>query len=484
MSAGSWLKTQMKQKSRTIFKGPVVFYPLLFAAFPILFLYVYNISETSVSQIWLPLVTSVAATLVLWVVLSLILRSLSKAGFATAIFLVFFVSYGRLYEGLGYLGVFVPKHAYLLPAMLLVFGYCVYFIGRAKRDFRITTRLLNITAVALIAINLFNIGAYQVKLARLSDVAPVDSTEEAAASPAELSTLPDIYLIIPDEYAHPDTMKEWYDYDNSQFIESLEDKGFFIAYESRTRVIGTGWSVASTLNMEYVGLDTPPEVAGKMIFDSKVVRFLKSNGYKYVHIESMTVRPDAADLYYNFYLSPEDSTLTTEFLRILLNTTMLRPFYNILAGSQYESLHRTAVMATLEKLKEMPDVQGPKFVYAHVNCPHDPYVFGPTGEPIPSPNYFNWEDREFYLGQYVFISKAMEEVVEVLLENSSNPPIVIIQSDHGPKFLDKDAGEKILNAYYLPGDGIEKLYPSISPVNSFRLIFNHYFGASYEFLED
>ena len=31
------------------FKGPVVFYPLLFAAFPFLFLYAHNISETSVS---------------------------------------------------------------------------------------------------------------------------------------------------------------------------------------------------------------------------------------------------------------------------------------------------------------------------------------------------------------------------------------------------------------------------------------------------
>ena len=70
MSMGSWLKTQMKQKLKDIFKGPVVFYPLLFAVFPILFLYVYNISETSASQIWLPMIISVAATLVLWVVLS------------------------------------------------------------------------------------------------------------------------------------------------------------------------------------------------------------------------------------------------------------------------------------------------------------------------------------------------------------------------------------------------------------------------------
>ena len=42
----------------------------------------------------------------------------------------------------------------------------------------------------------------------------------------------------------------------------------------------------------------------------------------------------------------------------------------------------------------------------------------------------------------------------------------------------------ILNTYYLPGLGNEDLYPSISPVNTFRFIFNRYFGLDYELLED
>jgi hypothetical protein len=42
---------------------------------------------------------------------------------------------------------------------------------------------------------------------------------------------------------------------------------------------------------------------------------------------------------------------------------------------------------------------------------------------------------------------------------------------------------KILNAYYLP-QGADQLYPSISPVNSFRLVFNSYFGTNFPLLED
>jgi len=510
----------MKQKLKAIFKGPVVFYPLLFAAFPILFLYVYNISETSASQIWLPIVISVAATLVLWAVLSLILRSLSKAGLATAIFLVFFFSYGRLYDALEYLGVFVPKHAYLLPVMLFVWGYCVYFIGRAKSDFRITTRLFNITAVVLIAINLFNIASYQIKLARLSDVTPVDSSEQAAANPVELSALPDIYFIILDEYAHPDTMKEWYDYDNSDFINSLEDKGFFIASESKTRTPHTSQVIAQILDMEYLTAgwywdeanrgfvevklpesvypaDAPNSIQTyRRIAYNRVVDFLRAKGYKFVYFGNAhdydrwdTYMEENADLYFNYYGS-NSSSVVGEFQYILWNTTMLRPFYLHVVGGQYEQPFMRQILGPLAQIMSMASEESPKFVAVHMYCPHQPFVFDSQGEPVDRAYYTNYDDKKFYLGQYIFISTQIEEVVDVLLKESEIPPIIILQSDHGlrPCFpgvvIGGNEWQKILNAMYLPGMDAGMLYDNISPVNTFRLIFNHYFDADYPLLED
>ena len=482
----------MKQKLKDIFKGPVVFYPLLFAAFPILFLYVYNISETSVSQIWLPLVISVAATLVLWVVLSLILRSLSKAGLATAIFLVFFFSYGHLYDVLERVGD-VPKHAYLIAGTLFVWGICVYFIGRAKRDFRITTRWLNIVAVVLIAINLFNIVSYQVQLARLSDVTPVESPEQAAASPAELSTLPDIYFIILDEYARPDTMKEWYDYDNSEFIDSLEDKGFFIANGSETRTLLTPLIIAQILNMEYLDYEPWSDATYRKIAYSQVANFLKAQGYQYIvfgnNFANHTWEKYAknyVDLYLGYY-GYNSSSMVTEFVHILWNTTMLRPFYYQIFGIQYEHSYRSQTLYMLEKLKELPELEGPKFVFAHFICPHEPFVFGPEGEYIAPANWDNHEDKQFYLGQYIFISTRIEAMVDVLLKKSETPPIIILKSDHGlrPGYpVGDDEWHKIFNAMYLPGIDTEILYDNISPVNTFRLIFNYYFDADYPLLED
>lgn len=92
-------------------------------------------------------------------------------------------------------------------------------------------------------------------------------------------------------------------------------------------------------------------------------------------------------------------------------------------------------------------------------------------------------------------------LIEKLLSHSKPSPIIILQADEGPipkRYLDelldfnwRHATEKefrqkmgILNAYYLPGVNKDILYPSITPVNSFRVIFNLYFNTNIELLPD
>ncbi|HLA97216.1 MAG TPA: hypothetical protein VJL34_02095, partial [Anaerolineales bacterium] len=92
-----------------------------------------------------------------------------------------------------------------------------------------------------------------------------------------------------------------------------------------------------------------------------------------------------------------------------------------------------------------------------------------------------------------FVNRRLEETIDALLANSETPPVIILQSDHGPgSRLDWSSPGKtclwertaILNAYYLPGSGSDQLYPSISPVNSFRVILNAVFGTDLPLLPD
>ena len=98
-----------------------------------------------------------------------------------------------------------------------------------------------------------------------------------------------------------------------------------------------------------------------------------------------------------------------------------------------------------------------------------------------------------YRDQLAFLNTKLLKAVDAILENSSTPPIVVLQGDHGSRaYADLDRPEAsyfkenlaILNAYHLPGTAHDRLYPTISPVNTFRLIFKSYFDAELDLLPD
>jgi hypothetical protein len=130
-------------------------------------------------------------------------------------------------------------------------------------------------------------------------------------------------------------------------------------------------------------------------------------------------------------------------------------------------------------------------VFAHLVIPHQPFVFGPNGEPFVIPEkvhngttyYTNSDYKLGYTNQVTFISDHIVQVVQSILESSAVPPIIILQGDHGPSHFDVPTRMEILNAYYFP-DHESALYPEITPVNSFRLLFNNYFNTDFDVLED
>ena len=145
---------------------------------------------------------------------------------------------------------------------------------------------------------------------------------------------------------------------------------------------------------------------------------------------------------------------------------------------------------------------GPKIVFAHIVSPHPPFVFAANGDPVEPPRSYNMNDgsdyegnlqeyRSGYAGQIQFDNQMLEMVIDALLAKSTQSPVIIIQGDHGPgRLLDWRSSTRtclwertgILNAYYLPKDGMEWLYPEITPVNSFRVVLNTYFGTKLQML--
>ena len=70
-----------------------------------------------------------------------------------------------------------------------------------------------------------------------------------------------------------------------------------------------------------------------------------------------------------------------------------------------------------------------------------------------------------------------------ILADSEIPPVIIIQADHGSETNVPQERMSILNAYYLY-NGQDAFYPTITPVNSFRIVFNKIFGMKFDLLAD
>ena len=173
--------------------------------------------------------------------------------------------------------------------------------------------------------------------------------------------------------------------------------------------------------------------------------------------------------------------------------TLMPDFIKQAIESPYRE-HRARILYQLDSLGNVvPGLEGPKFVFAHVLIPHPPFVFGANGEEVEQSGAFTlggadeempFEERAaMYVAQVIFINQRISLVVEEIIDSSEIPPIIILQGDHG---LDGPLASQlaILNAYYLPEGGDQLLYETISPVNTFRIIFNHYYGGNYGLIED
>jgi hypothetical protein len=307
-------------------------------------------------------------------------------------------------------------------------------------------------------------------------------------------SLPDIYYIILDMYARADYLEEIYGVDNSEFLSYLTEKGFYVADRATANYPYTVLSLPSSLNFTY--LDEMAEQVGEestnlwpavvMIKNNRVFQQVRNHGYTIVSFSSGYGISEIKDA--DIYMAPS-GWRPTEFQNILMDSTPL-----VLVRKTQDQVRRELVSYTFEHLADAAVSDSPVFVFAHIPVPHYPFVFGPDGEHIPSRPEFDYELDEFkevYGNQLRYVNRRVQAAVEEILAKSSNPSIIILQADHGPNsaaYTDQavDWSEKlaILNAYYFPDQEYTGLSEDISPVNTFRVIFNKYFGMDYELLEN
>jgi hypothetical protein len=249
----------------------------------------------------------------------------------------------------------------------------------------------------------------------------------------------------------------------------------------------------------------------RLVDNNKVRNLLAQNGYQLISFRNeYKATIPSAEIYYDDSQSAIAYPVTA-FESILVDHSMARVLSQIpvinraLIEMPYDT-HRRHILSTFAGLRETPAREGNYFVYAHIIAPHPPFVFDERGGVVTHDEPFTLHDANYYIRdhsqrnyitgyrrQIQYINTLVLETVDAILAQSSTPPMIIIQGDHGPgAYLHWGSLEKtipaerfsILNAYYFPDGDYSLLYPSISPVNSFRVVFNHFFGADYALLPD
>lgn len=472
-------------------------YPLLVGIFPALALYANNVNEARLVDVIRPMLICLLIAGLIFMVLRLLLGNKHRAAFATSMWLILFFSYGHLINYLKKNEVPLTNRM-VLAGWLLLAAVFLWLASRKKARFSRASASLNLLALALLVYPLYQVisiaGEHwqiQSQSARAASSQPVD--------PDLKRSLPDIYFIILDSYARQDLLEQAYQYDNSPFIDELRQMGFFVADCSMSNYMRTDIALASTLNLDYLPnlsdkfkADTYNRTALFELLKHSLVRTsLEQAGYQTVAFATGFPWSELDDADQFMAPSPLWSDLT-EFEEMLLNSTLARVLEDSgrIDAFQISSRHyRERTGFVLDSTTDLLEMEGPKFVFMHIISPHPPFVFGPDGEPTDPKSFHNEDDKipasKYALGytnQLTYLNKRMGQMLKQIIQESTVPPIILLQGDHGPWMQPENKRFWILNAYYLPDES--PLYATITPVNSFRLALNQALGTRYSLLPD
>lgn len=476
---------------------------LLFAAFPVVSLLAYNTGQVNYAVAYRPLILSLVISVILLVIVKWLVHDWQKAGALVTVFNILFFSYGHVYsyfEDARIAGLLVGRHRVLGALWLLVLILAFLWILRRKDLFPLTLSL-NVITLFLLIFPVYTLVTFWLSNSNVRAAEPVK-----APSPVSLTSLqaapdsPDVYFFVLDQHARADVLREYFNYDSTDFLNQLKGLGFYVASCGQSNYPYTAASLAASLNFDYVpnlGPEFNPEnksfdAMDQAVKASRVEAIFRQMGYKIVAFETgynFTELEDA-DVFYKL-----SSNKINGFEALLLrDSAMLIPAdFGLL--KQYsltdDERKRDLTRFILDKVQEVPSLPGKKFVFVHIVVPHPPFVFGPHGEPLVIPPYYengeagyHREDfRRGYHNQVTFIDSQIAETVRNLIANSARPPVIIIQGDHGPIKIPGEKRMNILSAYYFPGAKPD-FYPSLTPVNNFRLVFDTYFNASLPLLPD
>jgi hypothetical protein len=496
-----------------MFKRPVSF-PFHILLLPVFFVFhtvnaYYGLLPWSSIALAL-LIYSIMAMLV-WLVGKLWFRSNTSAVIWTTGLLIPFLFFGACHDFLKSMDLPSVMTSYKVILPVLLTGYIAFtvYVRRTKHTFGkaviYQTTLFIVLAGIEISLLLYNMATHKEHRQLIGNEPPVVSRID----PVPSQQAPDIFFIVFDEFASSASLEKYFNYSNTYLDSALAANHFFIARRSESNYNCTPVSIASTLDLRYLNASLENQVTSPTFMlrgwltlkMSPLPDLLKKAGYDIYNfgVCDFTNYPAHEERYFADYEYEvlHGATLWGRIEKdILWNVFAYNiPFLSQAARKKllrqkedFIGRNRKNMQLLLQELNSQHN--RPKFVFGHIMMPHAPFYFDRHGNSTNqfSPIYNFRNQQQPFLDQLIYTNTWVDTLAKAANRPFSRPRVVIIEGDHGYRNENQSSPREIhfmnLNSWYFSDNNYNLLYDSISPVNTFRVIFNKYFNGRLPILND
>lgn len=459
---------------------------LLVAIYPSLFLYSQNVQEMNFSEVVAITGYFILGALSFWAIVSLLIRSVEQAAIICMLFSAVLLNY-TIWENLLTAGMPFLKYWHTFPITIVLLLHISYLLCK-KAPADLVQTILLVVALTLAVLLLMNlvmaapsiIEKMSFQKANDQQGGMIDDTGSSSGNQ------PNIYYFVFDEYSGFDVLQQYFNYDNQEFYNYLQEKGFSVSLNSYNESQGTAIVLTNYVNMEYVvDPSTSTSEIDRIQKEGALFPFIESFGYQ---VQGVGGSEKVGIPSVSGSSQKQGVTMSGEnFSDLLIKNTFLYPFYE----KEY-SAEKQVILDAFSYMQDPENISpnNSMMTMSYLITPHQPFLFDENGNDVDSVNYNNWKDQQYYLGQLKYITKEIMKMLDNIL--SQDPDcVIILQSDHAARMASDAEMEdyiapkdrtNILNAVYYRGEKLDQIQ-GMSGVNTVRIVLGKLFDTDLPVLE-
>ncbi len=389
---------------------------------------------------------------------------------------------------------FLSKYSVLLPLIFLIVLIFFLFFRKTNRQFKTAMKYFTFTLGLLIIID------SSILIVKIFSHSPANETFEGFITCNDCKK-PNIYLIITDEYAGHEELRDIFSFDNSAFENELRKRNFFVVKKSLSNYNYTPYSMGSILSMKYLkGItDKSNDIRNRNICYENINKndlttIFKKFGYDFVNLSlfDFADKPTSINSY-EFY-STRAKLISSQTFTGRLKKDL---WYHLITTFKFRWAQKNLHDKFIKNIQKQYDATlaaaedslgQPRFIYTHFNMPHYPYLFDKQGNELSFKESAQEGRKDLYLQYLQYCNKKCLFLIDFILKKDMTKPIIILMSDHGfTKYgpaIDPSYNFKNVINIYFPDKDYAELPDSISNVNLFRIILNTQFKQKLPLLKD